>query len=255
MPGPESGDARAKGVSLDRIVDDRFTLNDRVYGALRDAVVHGELLVGDLYSVGELAERLGVSRTPVREALVRLSGQNMVRFERNRGFRVLQTTAHDIEEIYIIRLLLEVPATFRAASRPTPETLKRLDAAFDALVAANDAPDIRSRIAADSAFHSVILRASGNSRLAEYVESLRELQMIRGTSAANKGIDTEELLGDHRAILEHVAAGDPAGAAAAMQTHLAKTLDAHIATESGSTNSASFRADWLGVWQQLGPLT
>ncbi len=65
--------------------------------------------------MAKLAEEFEVSRSPVHEALISLSDQGMVAFERNRGVRVLQTTAHDLEEVFSLRMLLEVPATFRAA--------------------------------------------------------------------------------------------------------------------------------------------
>jgi DNA-binding GntR family transcriptional regulator len=69
--------------------------------------VDGRLEAGERYSVAQLAERFGVSRTPVREALLVLERQGVVRFERNRGVRVLETTAHDLEEVFALRLLLE----------------------------------------------------------------------------------------------------------------------------------------------------
>src|SRR6185437_3348958 len=64
-----------------------------------------------------LADQLGVSRTPVREALIKLAQQGMVRFERNRGVRVLLTSLHDLEEVFALRLLLEPPAVGRAVAR------------------------------------------------------------------------------------------------------------------------------------------
>ena len=100
--------------ALESLTGDRSTLTTRALEALRAAIVDGRLVAGERYSVAQLAERFGVSRTPVREALLVLERQGVVRFERNRGVRVLETTAHDLEEVFALRLLLEVPATRRA---------------------------------------------------------------------------------------------------------------------------------------------
>ena len=83
-------------------------------------------LPGSLHSVAELAETLGVSRTPVREALIELASRGMVQFERNRGVRILQTSIHDLEEIFEIRLMLEVPATAQAVGRMSPAEIRAL---------------------------------------------------------------------------------------------------------------------------------
>jgi DNA-binding GntR family transcriptional regulator len=93
------------------------SVNARVLSSLRAAVITGELAPGSLYSVQTLADQLGVSRTPVREALIKLAQQGMVRFERNRGVRVLLTSLHDLEEVFALRLLLEPPAVQRAVTR------------------------------------------------------------------------------------------------------------------------------------------
>jgi DNA-binding GntR family transcriptional regulator len=115
-----------RGASMKAVSTNRESLNDRVYESIRDAIILGELAPGSLHSVYELAKILEVSRTPVREALVRLADQGMVRIERNRGARILQTSAHDLEEIYSIRLMLEVPATFRATQLITAGEVRRL---------------------------------------------------------------------------------------------------------------------------------
>src|SRR5918996_737867 len=89
-----------------RPIQARPSRTREVLDILLPAIVKGELAAGSLHSVAELADSLGVSRTPVREALIELASRGMVRFERNRGVRVLQTSIRDIEEIFEIRLLL-----------------------------------------------------------------------------------------------------------------------------------------------------
>ncbi|MEJ7757921.1 MAG: GntR family transcriptional regulator [Nocardioidaceae bacterium] len=84
-------------------------LTQQVAAAVRDAIGSGELRTGDLYSVQQIADRLDVSRTPVREALLGLADAGLVRFERNRGFRVIRHDPHQIAEMFAMRILLEVP--------------------------------------------------------------------------------------------------------------------------------------------------
>ena len=82
--------------------------------AVLAAIADGRLEPGGRYSVAQLAEQLGISRTPVREALLVLEREGRVRFERNRGVRILETTAADVAEVFELRLLLEVPAAAKA---------------------------------------------------------------------------------------------------------------------------------------------
>ena len=96
------------------------SLTARVRESIRQAIIDGSLEPGSLHSVQSLADIFKVSRTPVREALIDLAGADMVEFERNRGVRILETSVHDLEEILVLRILLEVPATHRAAGRMTP---------------------------------------------------------------------------------------------------------------------------------------
>jgi Transcriptional regulators len=145
------------------------TMNAQVLGALRTAVITGELAPGTLHSVQTLATQLGVSRTPVREALIKLAQHGMVRFERNRGVRILQTSLHDLEEVFALRLLLEVPATRRACQLLDAAGRKELRRVYRAMERAVEADDEFKLWEHDRRFHRALLEASGNSRLAEYV--------------------------------------------------------------------------------------
>ena len=100
------------------------TLAAHTRRAVLAAIADGRLEPGGRYSVAQLAEQLGISRTPVREALLVLEREGRVRFERNKGVRVLETTAADIAEVFELRLLLEVPAAARACGVVDTEALK-----------------------------------------------------------------------------------------------------------------------------------
>lgn len=236
-----------KAVSADQV-----SLNDRVYESIRNAIILGELAPGSLQSVYKLAEILDVSRTPVREALVRLADQGMVCMERNRGARILQTSAHDLEEIYTIRLLLEVPATFRATQLITARETRQLRHELEALRAITDVSNPRQHLEQDAKFHRVIIRASGNRRLADYVDSLRDLQTIRNASTADKSRPLEEIIRDHELICDRVEARDAKGAALAMRDHIAITSRLLLAQETGESDGDKFEPPWLDILNALG---
>jgi DNA-binding GntR family transcriptional regulator len=207
------------------------TLASHARSAVLAAIGDGTLEPGGLYSVAQLAEQLGVSRTPVREALLMLEREGRVRFERNRGVRVLIPTAQDIAEVFELRLMLEVPATAQAAGRVD---LGALAAELDAMAAAADAGAEPAFMDHDERFHTAILAASGNRRLVTMVAGLRDAVRGRGASTVGRSRTLEEILGEHRAILEALQAGDGDRAAAAMRYHLRRTGDLLVAQEDHS---------------------
>jgi DNA-binding GntR family transcriptional regulator len=230
------------------------SLTSQVLVALRAAILNEELPPGSLHSVHTLAAQLGVSRTPVREALITLAEQGMVRFERNRGFRILQTTLHDLEEVFQLRLLLEVPATYRAVQLMDPadrQQLRQQYAAMERAAASGDEQRLWDR---DRRFHEILLAASGNQRLIRYVDGLRDTVLMRGASTAGRSRTLHDIVVEHQAILERVEAGDAAGAAAAMRAHLEHTARLLVAQEAGpAVGRQLLDLDWTAFRPPAGP--
>jgi DNA-binding GntR family transcriptional regulator len=210
------------------------TVNAQVLDALRAAVITGELPPGTLHSVHTLAGQLGVSRTPVREALIKLAQQGMVRFERNRGVRILQTSLRDLEEVFALRLLLEPPATRRAVSLLSAATCRELRGVCAAMEKAALADDEYEMWEHDRRFHRVLLEASGNGRLAEYVDGLRDMVLRQGVSTARRSRSLECIVAEHRAVLRRVEAGDADGAAETMRAHILRTAELLVSQEVGT---------------------
>jgi DNA-binding GntR family transcriptional regulator len=213
-------------------LESRPSRMNEVLGVLRKAIVRGDLVPGSMHSVGSLAGSLGVSRTPVREALIELAARGMVRFERNRGVRILQTSIHDLGEIFELRLLLEVPATKRAVEKMTAEARKTLKTHLAAMEKAAVAGDQGAFWIHDRAFHLALLIQSGNMRLAAYIDSLRDMVLMRGVSTAGQSRTLNEIVAEHRQIFEHVQAGNAGAAAEAMRRHVARTGELLIEQES-----------------------
>jgi DNA-binding GntR family transcriptional regulator len=226
---------------------DRVSLAEQVYDEIRNAIILGDLIPGSLHSVQEIASQLKVSRTPAREALLKLADQGMVRFERNRGARILETSVHDLEQVFSLRLLLEVPATYRATSLIGEEELRHLGHCIESFRKAS-VRNTRKHLELDAKFHRIIMRACGNRRLADFVDTLRDLQMMRGASTVAKTRTLADVCDDHQRIFERIVARDPAGAASTMRDHIALTSRLLIAQETGETEAAEkFESAWVDL--------
>lgn len=220
-------------IALDPLAGDRVTLAGRALAGLRAAIVDGRLAAGERYSVGALADRFGVSRTPVREALLVLERQGLVRFERNKGVRILVPSAADLEEVFALRVLLEVPATRRACDRLTDADLDQLDRELTAMAAAATTDSEGPFMAHDQRFHEIVLDAAGNRRLSAQVDQLRDQVRLRGASTVGRSRDLPAIHAEHVAIRDALRARDADGAATAMRTHLVATATLLVAQEGG----------------------
>lgn len=221
------------------------SLHVRLVDELRSAIVSGELAPGSLHSVKDLAKILEVSRTPVREALITLAGQGMVKFERNRGVRIQETTIHDLGEVFQLRLLLEVPAARHTTSRMTPNLLAELRLALRGMHESVIANDMDAMWEKDRLFHRLILEGTGNERLAEYVESLRDAVVTKGTHTAGRSRSPEEIVSEHDAIMSPIESGNARAAAAAMHEHIRHTAELLIAQEAGTPSALhDIELDW-----------
>jgi DNA-binding GntR family transcriptional regulator len=204
-------------------LEQEMTITDRAVVAIRRAILAGEFRTGQLYAVNAVATQLGVSRTPAREALIRLAADGMISFERNRGFVVKPTTATDLVEIFVLRLMLEVPATSAAARSATAEQIATLDDRLDDMRAELKHGDAEGFLAADRSFHTALLTIGGNARLADIVDGLRNFVLASGVSTANRSRPLDELLKPHVEIRDAVADHQAELAAGAMRDHILQT--------------------------------
>lgn len=209
------------------IHSDIRSLTERTIAVVREAIRNGALVPGELYSVYQLAARLGVSRSPVRDALLRLAETGLVRFERNRGFRVMSPDPHQIAEIMAIRLALEVPAAARAARAASAEQLGALHAEFDAMAAAAEsAPAAEAEgefMLHDQRLHALILDLAGNQQARRIVDNLRDATRLVGASTVLHSRTLADVHAEHGALLDALDAGDAEAAATAMGQHIRQT--------------------------------
>ncbi|MGA8986401.1 GntR family transcriptional regulator [Aeromicrobium sp.] len=201
----------------------RTTTTDRVFGTLRESILTGEFPAGSLHSIYRLADLLGVSRTPVREAVLRLADLGLVSIERNRGVRIRGVTVTDVRSVFELRLMMEVPAAAYAAERATSEDVVTLEAALAGMRVAAELDDEGGFTDHDRSLHHAIASILGNSRLQQEVAALRDSIQTRGASTLHRSRGMPEILEEHVPIVLAIAAKDPAAAAARMEEHLVNT--------------------------------
>lgn len=211
-------------LDYDRAMAARTSATQRVFDTLREEILTGRLAPGTQHSIYRLAERLEVSRTPVREAVLRLADLGLVAVERNRGVRIRAVTAKDVLEVFELRLLLEVPATAFTALHADVDHRDRMRAALTAMTQAAGV-DVRAFDDADRALHRAIHDAAGNERVAEVVLAHRASIQARGATTVHRSRDPQQILAEHVPIVEAILGADAARAASLMREHLMHTAE------------------------------
>jgi DNA-binding GntR family transcriptional regulator len=189
----------------------------QVYDDILDLIVSRELRAGDLVPERRLAERFGISRTPLREALHRLEGERILERRGANKLYVRETTVEDFMEALHLRRLLEGDAARRAAGRIPLDRLRDLRQRLQILLEGGD-PSVPEHYQTDVDLHRLIVEAAGNKLLAEVVADLR--RRTRMFSMKRLPERFEPICREHLAILEALEAGDPEGSAGAVAAHL-----------------------------------
>ncbi len=201
----------------------RTTTTDRVFASLRESIVTGEFPAGSLHSIYRLADLLEVSRTPVREAVLRLADIGLVTIERNRGVRIRGVTVDDVRAVFELRLMLEVPAAALAAAHADDAAIAAISAELEQMrehAADDDEPRFTEH---DRALHQAIAGVLGNARLQSEIATLRDSIQSRGASTIRRSRGMAELAAEHAPIVEAVKLRAPEAAAAHMEAHLVRT--------------------------------
>ena len=195
-------------------------LRDEVFLTLKQAVLDGTLQPGERLMEIHLARQLGVSRTPVREALRKLELEGLVLTLPNRGAMVAQITLTDLEDVMEIREALEELAARKACAKIGEEQFAALRGAAEDFESGLRADDLAAAALADSAFHEMLCEAAGNKRLSQLMDSLRsQMYRYRLESLKNKK-SHPDLIRQHRLICEAVKAGDEEKAASVIRMHI-----------------------------------
>ena len=205
---------------LEMTMDEFLPLRDVVFNTLRKAILTGELKPGERLLEIHLANRLGVSRTPIREAIRKLELEGLVIMIPRRGAEVAQITEKSLRDVLEVRRALDALCAELACDRITAEEEERLKQACDEFERATETKDATTIAAADVALHDIIVQATGNRRLIQLINNLSE-QMYRYRFEYIKDENRHDnLIDEHRMIYESIIGRDKEKAAAAAKLHI-----------------------------------
>jgi DNA-binding GntR family transcriptional regulator len=197
---------------------------DRAYAFTKQRVLDATYAGGDLLTEGEVAEALGMSRTPVREAFLRLEGEGLLRLYPKRGALVVPVSAAEVEAVMETRALVERFAVEKAIARDADVT----GAMRDAIARQDrhaDAGDLDGFVAADREFHTILVAAAGNQIVTSLYDSLRDRQQRMGVTALRREPRRlGEILDEHRGLTDAIEARDVETTLALLDAHLHGTL-------------------------------
>ena len=211
-------------------------LRDQIYNKIRNLIVVGRLKPGEVINEVAIADALGVSRTPVREAVKRISDEGLITILAQTGTYVAPISRADLEEAYVIRRALEMESARRAAAKMTPQAAERLEDNMTAHRLAISRGRYAVAIQLDDEFHRTIAEICGMPMIWRAVD-ISKAQMDRGRYLAiPKPGYGEQTIEQHGAILDALQRHDTEGAAQAMEHHL----------ETSFRNTLEVAAELLG---------
>lgn len=185
-------------------LDNYKPLREMVFESLREAIIHGRLKPGERLMEIQLAEEMGVSRTPVREAIRKLELEGFVVMVPRKGAYVAGISVKDIVDVFEVRAALEGLAAGLAAERITEEEMEELERTLVRINVNSEEDDLNSVVEGDSSFHELIYKASRNQRLVQIITRLKEqIHRFRMTSLSQPG-RTKNALGEHKTIVEAI---------------------------------------------------
>jgi DNA-binding GntR family transcriptional regulator len=195
---------------------------ERVYNHIKEAVLDRRYEGGTLLTEGDVAEVVGVSRTPVREALLRLEAEGLIKLYPKKGALVLAVSAQEISDVVETRLLVEEFAARKAVPAP-PRLIARLEQLLEEQRELAEAGDLAAVSVKDRCFHAEIVKNAGNEILSRLYDQLRDRQLRMGVAVmeAHPGRIAANLA-EHGDLLDAIRSGDADGAAQVVRRHVSR---------------------------------
>jgi len=211
---------------------------------VREAIASGRLQGGCAIREVALAEELEVSRTPVREALRRLTAEGLIEREERRGVRVAKWDPEEVDEIFSLRVDLESHAAALAARRAGPDDVSKFELLADEMAEAVERfvtdPSVGFELVADlnGQFHTKIVEVAGNHRLASIVQVVVQRALVERVFHGYTSEEFRRSCGHHREVADAIAAGDGEWARAAMRTHILAGRQVALREAAGARSGA-----------------
>jgi DNA-binding GntR family transcriptional regulator len=233
-----SGSEAAEAGAVFTARPDRRKMTDWVCDELREAIVNLRLRPGEPLREAALAEKLGVSKTPLREAFARLEQEGLVETTSFKGAVVTGYSERDLKEIYELRALLEGAAARSAAERADDATLRALRDVLDRSRALRDAGDLVGLAELLGRFDVIVYSQVTNDRIGALIDNLRAHLTRIGRLTEDIPGRVEASVEEHAAIVDAILARNPDEAERLMRVHIASVLADQLATRETSTDGA-----------------
>lgn len=194
--------------------------SERIYNLIKESILTGNLESGSRLVELSLASELGVSRTPIREALKRLSVEGLVTVDPVRGMIVRRIDPHEVADFYITREVLDGLAARLAAERVSGDQLIRLRTMLEAMESAHQRNDRIGMVQANMRFHDAVFRAAANRWLLSLGRSMIDFVRLMSAAAYTDPVRDQEVVEEHRRIQDALEAKDPDAAEMASREHM-----------------------------------
>lgn len=217
-------------------MDSYQPLRDVIFETLRKSIVTGEIKPGERLMEVSLAEQMGVSRTPVREAIRRLEAEGLVTMTPRKGTHVSQLSIKDIMDVLEVRTVLDKLATDLAAERIQAAQLKSLEGIHKAYINCVQKSNIEGAVKKDVEFHDIIYAASGNPRLVAVATSLREHVYRFRVLYMKDALIAENVLIEHEQILSALTNAESEKASNLAEKHIRNQMESIIENVNEKTD-------------------
>ena len=210
---------------------DITNINEKIYNLIKERITHFEYPPGFQINIRKLQNELGVSNSPIKDALFRLAGEGLVEVTSRRGTFVKDISEKDLYEIEVVRTILEMGAVDIIAASITNQQLSRLEALYKETLIPEDEFEYGKFMEKDSHFHMEIIKLTNNQRLVDVYKQLNaHVHITRFQYARNRKKVLSWTHQDHRDILKALKLRDPQKAKRAIENHRVKARDAFLET-------------------------
>jgi len=207
------------------------SLAKMAYEAIRQSILSGQWKLGELYNEKAIAADLGISRTPVREALLELASQDLIIFLPRRGLMVNRFTRRDVDEIFELRKAIELAAVEKITVAAPPFDLFEIEEALLSQRKAVKQKDYLAFMEADRLFHTSFSELTNNRRLIAILDNIRDMIHVMGAKALAAEGRAIEVIEEHQTIFEAVKKGNIEEARRSMAYHLEQSKEAVVESE------------------------
>jgi DNA-binding GntR family transcriptional regulator len=199
-------------------------LNELAYKEIKSLLIKGQLEFNKLYSANQFAELLGVSRTPVREALLQLANEGCLNFVKGQGFKIKEYSEKEIKDFFETRKMIESYVIERLIGASVRLDIKQLEESLKLMsIRAKGGEDTYGFLEADKDFHLTLVQRYNNSLMLSIMQNIRNLISVFGAKALSHKERFEEVIHEHKVILDAIKERNKEKAVEAVTDHLNKT--------------------------------